>query len=310
MAEVTRGVELALDPSFEARSRAIREWWSYDGTVARTGTTSLAATRNNTGTTSSLPAQTVPVVAGEQVRVAAWRLTTADYNGTGDNGKIRVGDQNGALLGAVEWGNGQTWAERATVYTIPAGVTALTISLVANHTAGTVWVDDLSVVALSRSEATHADAAPVVDAAATTQEQARSGADAAPVVDAVGSVWARDRTVADAARIADSTTASRTRTRAQADAALAADTVAVQRARGGTTDAALAADGVQVARGWTREAVDAAGVSDAVEVLFTPGPLRVSLSGLRAAGVQTGEVRTSAPDVGRLRGGVTLGRLR
>ncbi|KGM23932.1 hypothetical protein LI87_0109255 [Stenotrophomonas maltophilia] len=86
---------------------------------------------------------------GKKYRYGCWYRTTADFNGTADNSKLRLGTQTGALVGgATPFLPGKSeWTYLGTVYTVAenTSITALQLSLTMNHTAGTLWVDDVAL---------------------------------------------------------------------------------------------------------------------------------------------------------------------
>ena len=100
--------------------------------------------------------QTFPVRSGDKYRFIWDQATTATYNGTASNGKLRLGDGKGtpgSILTAWAWGAaGQGWTTRSEVYTVPAGVTSLSVSLSFDHTDGTVKIDNFSVRLMNSAE--------------------------------------------------------------------------------------------------------------------------------------------------------------
>lgn len=86
---------------------------------------------------------------GKKYRYGCWYRTTADFNGTADNSKLRLGTQTGALVGgATPFLPGKSeWTYLGAVYTVAenTSITALQLSLTMNHTAGTLWVDDVAL---------------------------------------------------------------------------------------------------------------------------------------------------------------------
>lgn len=86
------------------------------------------------------------VKAGEKYWVSYWFKSTADWNGSTGNSKFRFGDQNSANIGQVIYSTASTtWVEKTQEFTVPAGVTNLTLTLMFDHTVGTVWIDSLSM---------------------------------------------------------------------------------------------------------------------------------------------------------------------
>ncbi len=86
---------------------------------------------------------------GKKYRYGCWYRTTADFNGTPDNSKLRLGTQTAALVGgATPFLPGKSeWTYLGAVYTVAenTSITALQLSLTMNHTAGTLWVDDVAL---------------------------------------------------------------------------------------------------------------------------------------------------------------------
>ena len=100
-----------------------------------------------------------PAQVGEWWRFRAWVRTTADYNGTGGNGKLRIADQAGGLLDAVTWPNTNgVWQLVEREYQIRAGTSAITATYGADHTVGTLWLDDLEVTNITEIKAARAAA--------------------------------------------------------------------------------------------------------------------------------------------------------
>ncbi len=116
-----------------------------DATSPRSAPSSL---RFNAGVVGSgLRTSPFTVVQGQQYTVSLWIRTDAGWNGTAGNSKIRFGNlSGGALLTACAYnGVKLTWTQATCVYTIPAGVTGITISVGNDGTVGSIWIDDLSV---------------------------------------------------------------------------------------------------------------------------------------------------------------------
>lgn len=86
---------------------------------------------------------------GKKYRYGCWYRTTADFNGTPDNSKLRLATQTAALVGgATPFLPGKSeWTYLGAVYTVAenTSITALQLSLTMNHTAGTLWVDDVAL---------------------------------------------------------------------------------------------------------------------------------------------------------------------
>ncbi|CAM4297358.1 hypothetical protein CR156_10625 [Stenotrophomonas lactitubi] len=87
----------------------------------------------------------IPVVIGKKYRVSAHYRTDAAYNGTNDNGKLRIADQTDALIAGLGFlANRTEWTRLETVVAVTS-TGALRVYVNTNHTAGTLWVDDVAV---------------------------------------------------------------------------------------------------------------------------------------------------------------------
>jgi len=89
------------------------------------------------------------VSPGKKYRYGCWYKTSADFNGTANNSKLRLANQADALLGGATFfvaGKDQ-WTYLGAVYTIPdnTSITGLKLSIVTDHTVGTLWVDDVAL---------------------------------------------------------------------------------------------------------------------------------------------------------------------
>lgn len=105
---------------------------------------SLGALKVDASTGVATLVQSLPVRAGQKFFISYDVKTTADYNGTSSNGKLRLGDQNGTILAAYTWPvSSAGYTSYAQTYTVPSGVTALQVSLSFDHTVGTIWVDNV-----------------------------------------------------------------------------------------------------------------------------------------------------------------------
>ncbi|HEL3804487.1 TPA: carbohydrate binding domain-containing protein [Stenotrophomonas maltophilia] len=85
------------------------------------------------------------VIVGKKYRVSAYYKTDAAYNGTSDNGKVRIANQNDGLIAGLGFlANRTDWTRLETVLTATT-ISALRVYINTNHTAGTLWVDDVTV---------------------------------------------------------------------------------------------------------------------------------------------------------------------
>ncbi|WP_313141787.1 hypothetical protein [Stenotrophomonas sp.] len=87
----------------------------------------------------------IPVVVGKKYRISAYYRTDADYNGTSGNGKVRIANQdNGLIAGLAFAANRADWTRLEWVGTATT-ISALRVYVNSDHTAGTLWVDDVMV---------------------------------------------------------------------------------------------------------------------------------------------------------------------
>lgn len=106
----------------------------------------------------------IPVYQGQQLEFSMWYKTTADFDGTSDNNKLRIGKQDGSLLASYGWGGAVTeWTNRTATLTIGAGITELTIRIDSNHSKGTVWWDDISIVDVTSKNQTNTKINQITD---------------------------------------------------------------------------------------------------------------------------------------------------
>lgn len=89
----------------------------------------------------------VAVSPGKKYRYGCWYKTSADFNGSPGNSKLRLATQSGALIGGATYfyAAKDQWTYVGAVYTIPdnTSITGLQLSVVVDNTVGTVWVDDV-----------------------------------------------------------------------------------------------------------------------------------------------------------------------
>ena len=87
----------------------------------------------------------MPVVVGKKYRVSAYYKTDAAYNGTADNGKVRIANQDDGLIAGLGFAANKTdWTRLETVVNATS-ISAIRVYVNSNHTAGTLWVDDVVV---------------------------------------------------------------------------------------------------------------------------------------------------------------------
>jgi len=84
---------------------------------------------------------------GKKYRYSCWYRTSADFNGSTNNSKLRLATQTAALLGGATpfLPAKPEWTYLGAVYSIPdnTSISALQLSIVTDHTVGTLWVDDV-----------------------------------------------------------------------------------------------------------------------------------------------------------------------
>lgn len=132
--------------------------WTYNhaslGVAATEGRAGGACLRVDGGTTVVRGATAnggvpIPVAPGKKYRYGCWYKTTADYNGSANNGKLRLATQDNALIGGATYfsANQGAWTYLGAVYAIPenTSITGLKLNINVDHTAGTLWVDDVAI---------------------------------------------------------------------------------------------------------------------------------------------------------------------
>ncbi|WP_295567077.1 host specificity factor TipJ family phage tail protein [uncultured Stenotrophomonas sp.] len=91
----------------------------------------------------------MPTSAGKKYRYSCWYRSSPDFNGSSGNSKMRLANQNGELLGGSTFfvADKAAWTFLSAVYAIPenTSITGLQLSILADNTAGTLWVDDVVV---------------------------------------------------------------------------------------------------------------------------------------------------------------------
>ncbi len=87
----------------------------------------------------------IPVVMGKKYRISAYYKTDAAYNGTSGNGKIRLANQDDGLIAGLAFvANKTDWTRLEYVITATT-ISTLRVYVNSDHTAGTLWVDDVMV---------------------------------------------------------------------------------------------------------------------------------------------------------------------
>ena len=123
-------------------------YWVRSSARAHTGTYSLKCNAGP-GTHVAERITTVPVSPGDRYYVSFWAYIDASFNGSDGGSKLRfaIGSASGTYITAFSWSSipVATWTEVTGIVTIPSTCNTLGIRLQSNNTAGTVWIDDMSV---------------------------------------------------------------------------------------------------------------------------------------------------------------------
>jgi len=85
----------------------------------------------------------IPVVMGKKYRISAYYKTDAAYNGTSGNGKIRIANQDDGLIAGLAFAANRTEWTRLESTVTATTISALRVYVNSDHTAGTLWVDDV-----------------------------------------------------------------------------------------------------------------------------------------------------------------------
>lgn len=130
--------------------------WTYNNTTlvvasgeGRAGGAALRADGWNGGVRGATAngGSSVAVSPGKKYRYGCWYKTSADFNGTPGNSKLRLANQSGALIGGATYfyAAKDQWTYVGAVYAVPdsTSITGLQLSVVVDNTVGTVWVDDV-----------------------------------------------------------------------------------------------------------------------------------------------------------------------
>ena len=106
----------------------------------------------------------IPVYQGQQLEFSLWYKTTDNFNGTSDNNKFRVGKQDGTLLTSYGFSGPFTeWTNRVATLTVGSGITELELRIDSNHSSGTVWWDDISIVDVTSKNQTNTKINQITD---------------------------------------------------------------------------------------------------------------------------------------------------
>ena len=116
---------------------------TLDASVFRNTAPSLRIGPGNPGV--GVRGSTYSVTAGEVFDVSFWMQTDANWNGLGNNSKIRFGDSSGAIRVCSYNGVKLTWTYVTCSYTAGAGVTSLVVTVGNDGTVGNIWLDDFVI---------------------------------------------------------------------------------------------------------------------------------------------------------------------
>ncbi len=115
---------------------------TVDTSVFRTSTASLRLPPNATGINLRNNPQSGDV--GQTYRLDFWMLSDANWNGLGNNSKIRFGTTGGGLITACSYNGVKTsWTFVSCSYTLTSTNTQVVISVGNDGTVGNIWIDDL-----------------------------------------------------------------------------------------------------------------------------------------------------------------------
>jgi prepilin-type N-terminal cleavage/methylation domain-containing protein len=118
---------------------------TIDSSVFRTASASVRLSPGATG--KGLRNQPFSGNAGETITTTLWIQTDSNWNGLGNNSKIRYGAvPSAAILKACSYnGVKTTWTEFSCSFTFTAANTAVYISVGNDGLTGSIWLDDISV---------------------------------------------------------------------------------------------------------------------------------------------------------------------
>lgn len=104
-----------------------------------------APSGNRSMTANGATDPNLPVVLGKKYRISAYYKTDAAYNGTSGNGKIRLANQDGGLIAGLAFSANKTDWTRLEYLITATTISQLRVYVNTDHTAGTLWVDDVMV---------------------------------------------------------------------------------------------------------------------------------------------------------------------
>lgn len=143
-----RGANLIEDGSFEANLWVMGDGVAYVDNSATpwvgcTGNTYVHSNARASVRDCNPSNASIDVEPGRTYRIRCTYETNSAYNGTSANGKLRLGDQSDANVANFGW-KPNTRETAEIVYTVPASVSALRVSISFDHSAGWCRVDDVS----------------------------------------------------------------------------------------------------------------------------------------------------------------------
>ncbi|MDH1192291.1 carbohydrate binding domain-containing protein [Stenotrophomonas sp. GD03958] len=148
-AMITQGSNMVLNGSWDQGNTV---GWSYSNMG---GVSIVAEGRNGKCLKVTAPSgsrsmtangatdRNIPVVMGKKYRISAYYKTDAAYNGTSGNGKIRIANQDDGLIAGLAFAANRTEWTRLESTVTATTISALRVYVNSDHTAGTLWVDDV-----------------------------------------------------------------------------------------------------------------------------------------------------------------------
>jgi len=118
---------------------------TVDTSVFRTSTASLRVNPNSVG--HFISASPITAAAGQTLTFSFWLKTDANWNGQGNNSKVRFGNAtNDALLTVCIYNGVKTsWTFVTCSHTVSASAPKLTMSIGNDGSVGNIWLDDITL---------------------------------------------------------------------------------------------------------------------------------------------------------------------
>ncbi|WP_177497836.1 host specificity factor TipJ family phage tail protein [Pseudomonas sp. Hp2] len=141
------GSNLLTDPSFESRLWTLTHpaVTSYLTDVAYSGSVSLWFGPSTNFVRIAQAPNEIQLVPGRTYRVGTWYRTSADFNGTAGNSKLRISGMpgDGFLDQSVFTANKLEWTKAEVTFTVPTAATyvSLNVRVQTDHTVGALRVD-------------------------------------------------------------------------------------------------------------------------------------------------------------------------